>query len=393
MQKKNKLFYTIVFLIFSVTAVYFALGRDKEQNDAPNPRAVETMTVQSQTTRPGGGLTGIVIPCREAKLGFQVSGRIQGPVLDEGTLVEEGAVLASLDPADYQAQAEAAGAATEAARAGIEQAAALLEQAGAAYQKAQQDYDRIKSLYEAKAVSKAQLDDAGTQLSVAAAKYREAQSGYNEGQGASVSDYHRAQAVASQSRLQLSHTRLIAPFKGTVLKKAGESGEIVSAGTPVYVIGDLDQIKIEVTVAAIELNNWQAGDPVDVTSPDQPGRNWPGEVTLVHPAVDSGTGTFLIEVQADNPGHVLKPGMVARVASRRQTPAAVWVPVGALVKRGAEVTVFVVRDEQSFAKTIVTGETIGNQIEVITGLDPGEELVVRGALYLHDGDPVLRQKS
>ncbi|MDF9408657.1 efflux RND transporter periplasmic adaptor subunit [Pelotomaculum isophthalicicum JI] len=392
MQKKRFL-YIIITLSFLVAAAYFAMERKKDFTGAPNPRAVETMTVQAQTTRSGGGLAGIVKPFKEAKLGFQVSGRIQGPVLDEGTLVEEGSVLASLDPADYQAQVEAAGAATEAARAGIEQAAAVLGQAEAAYRKAQQDYERVKSLYEAKAVSKAQFDDAGTQLSVAAAKYHEAQSGYNEGQGASVSDYHKAQALASQSRLQLSHTKLTAPFKGTVLKKAGEVGEMVSAGTPVYVIGDLDRIKIEVTVAAAELNNWQASDPVDVTSPDQPGRNWPGEVTLVHPAADSQTGTFLIEVSVDNPGHLLKPGMVARVASRRQTRATVWVPVGALVKRGSEVTVFVIRDDKSFTKKITTGDTIGNQIEITSGLDPGEELVVRGALYLHDGDPVLRQKS
>lgn len=391
-MREKFLYGLLVIALIGLTA-YFALHKNTDQTGAPSPRAVETIAVQVQTTRPGGGLAGIVMPSRQAKLGFQVGGRLQGPLLDEGTTVEEGADLASLDPADYQVQAEAAGAATEAARAGIQQAAALLEQADAAYQKAQLDYERVKNLYEAQAVSRAQFDDAGTHLSLAAAKYHEAQSAYFEGQGASVSDYQRAQAQAGLSRLQLSHTGLKAPFKGTILKKLGESGEMVSAGTPVYVIGDIDQVKVEVTLAAAALKDWQVGDPVDVTSPDLPGQSWTGAVSQVNPAVDTQTGTFLMEVKLDNPGHTLKPGMVARVVSRRQTGAALWIPVGALVKRGSDVTVFVVRDDKSYVRNITTGETAGNLIEVVDGLEPGEELVVRGALYLHDGDPVLRQKS
>jgi multidrug efflux pump subunit AcrA (membrane-fusion protein) len=390
---QKKILYGVLIIVLIGATAYFALGKNKNTTGAPSPRAVETIDVQAQTTRPGGGLAGIVMPFRQAKLGFQVGGRLQGPLLAEGAAVEEGAVLASLNPADYQAQAAAAGAATEAARAGIQQAAALLDQAEAAYQKAQLDYNRVKSLYEANTISRAQFDDAGTQLSLAAAKYREAQSAYFEGQGASVSDYQRAEAQAGLYLLQLSHTSLKAPFKGTILKKLGESGEMFSAGAPVYVIGDLDQIKVEVTLAAAALKDWQAGDPVNVTSPDLPGQNWAGAVSQVNPAVDTQTGTFLMEVKVDNPGHALKPGMVARVASTRQTGAALWIPVGALVKRGSDVTVFVVRDDQSFARKITTGETAGNLIQVLEGLAPGEELVIRGALYLHDGDPVLRQKS
>ncbi|NLI14504.1 MAG: efflux RND transporter periplasmic adaptor subunit [Peptococcaceae bacterium] len=373
---RKKLLYGILIIALIGAAACFAIDKNKDSAGAPGPRAVETIAVQAQTTRPGGGLAGIVMPARQAKLGFQVGGRLQGQLLAEGTAVEEGAVLASLDPADYQAQA-----------------AALLDQAEAAYQKAQLDYNRAKSLYEANTISRAQFDDAGTQLSLAAAKYREAQSAYFEGQGASVSDYQRAEAQAGLYMLQLSHTSLTAPFKGVILKKLGESGEMVGAGAPVYVIGDLDQVKVEVTLAAAALKDWQAGDPVTVTSPDLPGQSWTGAVSQVNPAADTQTGTFLMEVKVDNPGQALKPGMVARVTSTRQTGAALWIPVGALVKRGSDVTVFVIRDNQSFARKITTGETAGNLIQVLDGLAPGEELVIRGALYLHDGDPVLRQKS
>lgn len=393
MWKKRKFLYVIMVIALFVLAAVYVLGSKKNNVDVPNPRAVETIVVQDQTLRPGGGLAGIVMPLREAKLGFQVGGRLQGPMLEEGTSVQEGMVLAALDPADYQVQAEAAGAVTEAARAGVEQARAVLEQAGAAKQKAQQDYNRAKSLFESGAVSRAQYDDAETQLLVVSAKYREAQAAYNDGQGASVADYQKARALANQSQLQLSHTELKAPFKGTILKKLAESGEMVSSGYPVYVIGELDQIKVEVTIAAGELKDWQAGDPVKVTSPDLPGRNWQGAVSLIHPSVDQETGTFLMEVSVENPDHALKPGMVASMAGLRQTRPAVWIPLGAMIKRGAEVTVFVVRDEKSVAKKITTGETAGNQIEVTAGLEPGEELVVRGALYLHNGDPVLRQKT
>lgn len=380
----------LVIVIFGLAA-YFIIDRNKQTAQIPGPRAVETSIVLSQTTNQGGGLAGIVLPSQQSRLGFQVAGWIQGLLLEEGTEVDEGTTLATLDPADYRAQAEAAEAAAAAARAGIDQAAALLDQADAAYQKARLDYERAESLYGANAISKAQFDDAGTQLSLAAAKYRQAQSAYFEGRGASVADYERARAQAGLTLLQLSYTNLKAPFKGTILKKFGESGEMAGAGAPVYVIGNLDQVKVEVTLAAAALLDWQAGDPVDVSSPDLPGQSWTGTVDLINPAVDTQTGTFLMEVKLDNPGHALKPGMVARVFSRIQTETAVWIPVGALVKRDPTVTVFVVRDDQCYARDIKTGVANGNLIEIVEGLTPGEELVVRGALYLHDGDPVLRQ--
>ncbi|OPZ71281.1 MAG: hypothetical protein BWY80_01360 [Firmicutes bacterium ADurb.Bin456] len=100
-----------------------------------------------------------------------------------------------------------------------------------------------------------------------------------------------------------------------------------------------------------------------------------------------------MEVKLDNPGHALRPGMVARVVNQRQTGTAVWIPVGALVKRGPIVSVFVVRNDHCYTRHIKIGDTAGNLVEVVEGLAPGEELVVRGALYLHDGDPVLKQNS
>ncbi len=382
----------LVVAVFGLAAGMIMV-KNKQTTGMPGPRAVETAIVQSRTTDPGSGLAGIVLAERQARLGFQVAGRIQGSLLDEGTEVGEGTTLATLDPADYQAQVDAAAAGAEAARAGIDQAAALLEQADAACRKAQLDYERAESLYQANAIAKAQFDDAATQLSLAAAKYRQAQAAYFEGAGASVADYERARAQAGLIQLQLSHTSLKAPFKGTILKKLVESGEMAGAGAPVYVIGNLDQVKVEVTLAAAALKDWQIGDPVDVAAPDLPGRSWTGAVKRISPAVDSQTGTFLMEVELDNPDHALKPGMVASVASRRQMESSIWIPVGALVKRGPLVTVFVVCGDQSYSREIKTGSASGNLIEVVEGLAPGEELVVRGALYLHDGDPVLRQNS
>jgi len=381
------------FTILAVLVVAYFLGSNKDKTNTPGPRAVETVIVKAQDLRPGRSLAGIVKPLKEAKLAFQVGGRLRGSIPAEGTPVAEGMSLASIDPADYQTQAEAAAAQVEVAQAGIQQASAVLEQARASYQKAQLDFDRIKSLYEAGAVSKAQYDDAGTQLAVASARNTEAQAAYHDGEGASVADYHKAQAMASQSRLQIGHTSLKAPFKGTVLMKMGEYGEMVSPGSPVVVIGFLDEVKIENTLSASELKDWQEGDPVKVTSPDLPDRTWEGTVQRIHPAVDQQTGTFLLEVSVANQDHALKPGMVARAESRRVTEAAVWIPLGALVKRGPETTVFVIRDGKSFSRKITAGEISGNEICVQTGLSPEEELVIRGALYLHDGDLVLPQKS
>ncbi len=381
-----------VFTILAVLAIAYLLGGNKDKTTTLSPRAVETVTVKARDQRPGVSLAGIVKPLEEAKLSFQVGGRLRGTVLAEGTPVVKGTVLASLDPVDYQVQAEAASAQVEAARAGIQQAGAILEQAKASYQKAQLDFDRIKSLYEAGAVSTAQYDDAGTQLAVASAHYTEAQAAYHDGEGASVANYRKAQAMASQSRLQIEHTVLKAPFNGTVLKKMGEDGEMVSAGYPVIIIGSLDKIKIETTLSASELKEWQEEDPVKATSPDLPDRTWKGTVQRIYPAVDQQTGTFLMEVSVANQDHAFKPGMVARVESLRLTKATVWIPVGALVKRGSEVNVFVIRDGKSVSRKITTGEMSGNQIHVLEGLNPGEELVIRGALYLHDGDTVLSQK-
>lgn len=310
--------------------------------------------------------TGMVEPWQEAKLSFQVPGKIAGGPVEEGLMVTAGAELARLDSSDYRAQADTA-------RYQLDLAEVELDRAGA-------DLERSEKLFASGAIPQKALDDARYAFRAASAK---------AGQAASA---------LRQAGLMVEHSALTAPFSGKVLKKLCHRGEMVAAGTPVLVLGQLDPVKVTVTVPASQVDNWAEGSGAWVAAggitsatTDGGGQKLKAVVHRVSPGAEGLTGAFRVDLKVDNPGQALRPGQVVNVSRQVKTRAGLWVPLKSVVSRGQELKyVFVLgSDGKSVAlRPVKLGPVAGDRVEIVSGLESGSRVVVLMPEDLRDGDRV-----
>jgi membrane fusion protein (multidrug efflux system) len=267
---------------------------------------------------------GHIIPILPKVGGFVTEVRV-----DENRSVKAGDTLVVLDDRDYRARLAQADADLAVALAGVSnrarvgQAEAQVEQAQANALKAHADLDRLRPLALQDIVSKQQLDAAEAAASAADAALAAAQAGLL----AADARVGAARAARDQAALNLSYTRLTAPFFGVVSKKTVELGQLVQPGQPLMSVVPLDDVWITANLKETEIENVKPGEPVDFTVDAYPGLHFRGHVESLSPATgarfsllppDNATGNFTkvvqrvpVRVRPDkvDPAHPLRPGM------------------------------------------------------------------------------------
>jgi len=363
----------------TVVALVLGLGacRRKEQaSTGPSAAAVRVADVRRGTIRETLSATGMIAARKEAKLSFKAPGRIETIAVAAGQEVRKGDVLARLDQSDFLAGLRQAEAGLETARAGIAQAEAQVALARVALR-------RMKGLYADESIPKSQLDDVQAKSDMAAAGLMAAKA--QEGQAA---------AGLEAARNQLSNTVLRAPFDGVVASKFGSVGETVGPGVPILVLADLTAAIAKFDLPESAYGKVRVGTRVDIRVDSYAGRPpFAGRVTTKAPAVDPRSRKFALEVEIPNADedHKLVSGMFARIeVVTAERSEALLVPVRALVGQGnpGEVTVFVVEDNRARPRDIRTGLRDGENVEVISGLEAGEPVIVDGNIGLTDGSAI-----
>jgi membrane fusion protein (multidrug efflux system) len=267
---------------------------------------------------------GHIIPILPKVGGFVTEVRVE-----ENRSVKAGDTLVVLDDRDYRARLAQASADLAVALAGVSnrarvgQAEAQVEQAQANALKAHADLDRLRPLALQDIVSKQQLDAAEAAASAADAALAAAQAGLL----AADARVGAARAARDQAALNLSYTRLTAPFFGVVSKKTVELGQLVQPGQPLMSVVPLDDVWITANLKETEIENVKPGEPVDFTVDAYPGLHFRGHVQSLSPATgarfsllppDNATGNFTkvvqrvpVRVRPDkvDPAHPLRPGM------------------------------------------------------------------------------------
>jgi membrane fusion protein (multidrug efflux system) len=267
---------------------------------------------------------GHIIPILPKVGGFVTEVRV-----DENRPVKAGDTLVVLDDRDYRARLAQADADLAVALAGVSnrarvgQAEAQVEQAQANALKAHADLDRMRPLALQDIVSKQQLDAAEAAASAADAALAAAQAGLL----AADARVGAARAARDQAALNLSYTRLTAPFFGVVSKKTVELGQLVQPGQPLMSVVPLDDVWITANLKETEIENVKPGEPVDFTVDAYPRLHFRGHVESLSPATgarfsllppDNATGNFTkvvqrvpVRIRSDkvDPAHPLRPGM------------------------------------------------------------------------------------
>ncbi len=282
------------------------------------------------------------IEATETDLSFKVRGTIINLPVIEGSSVERGAVIAALEDHDLRQQAALADASLKVAQAKLNELlagsrpqeikAALeqLNQAESDLDRARKDFERVKILYEQQLAPASSMDNAEAAYHIAEAAATRARQLYElVKEGPRQEEIASARALVEQARqnlelakVQVGYATLMAPISGVVLVKSTEVGEVVSPGTPVVTLGDIDHVWLRAYVSEADLGRITWGQGVEVTTDAFPGKRYHGTIGYiaseaeftpksVQTQKERVTLVYRIKVNLDNPNRELKPGMPA----------------------------------------------------------------------------------
>lgn len=239
--------------------------------------------------------------------------------------------------------------------------AARLEQAEAALQQAERDWKRTSTLFDQQSVTRAEQDAVEARQRV-------------------------AKGAVTEARAMMSYVEVVAPFDGVVTKKWVDVGDLAAPGKPLISIEDSSVLQLEADVPQSIASHVQR-DVHLVVRVDGVTGELIGTVSEIAPSADSVSRTFQIKVDlAEQPG--LSSGQFARLLVPVGESRSLRVPAAAVVQRGQLEIVFVVVNQHAQLRLIKTGQRFGDAVEVLSGLDAGDSVVIEGAAQLTDGQPV-----
>lgn len=182
---------------------------------------------------------------------------------------------------------------------------------------------------------------------------------------------------------------LRAPRGGEIAEKMVTAGQAVRAGDNLFLIADRSRLWVDLAVFEMDARAVRIGTPVELVVDVLPGRIYRGRITFIQPTVDEKTRTLTARVEVENADGALRPGMNAVAMVKPASRPVVTVPVGAVLPTGTSTIVFVNRGDGRFApRQVVTGARTDSLVEIVSGLEPGDE-VVASAAYLLDSESNL----
>ena len=329
--------------------------------------------------------TGYVVARRMATVSAKVPGKVREVLIEEGQRVEPGQVIATLDPIDAEQQRTLSASQLQAARS---QAAGVQAQ----LKEAEANAARLGALIGQKLVSRAQYEQAIAQRDSLRAQLATAQ--------------RNAQVAADGLRISaqgVDNTIVRAPFAGVVIAKAAQPGEIVSpmaAGggftrTGIGTIVDMDSLEVEVEVGEAFIGRVKPGMPTETVLNAYQDWKIPGKVIAIIPAADRGKATVKVRVGIDAKDARIVPDMGARVSFLEEAKPVqadvkpgVLVPAAAIVERDGKDVAFAIDGEAVQQRTLKLGRTLGDDREVLEGLNGGDAVVLDPPERLADGSRV-----
>jgi RND family efflux transporter MFP subunit len=203
-----------------------------------------------------------------------------------------------------------------------------------------------------------------------------------------LADYEGARAALEGTRIQLGYTEIRAPFDGLIVARYVHLAEQVGVNSPLFRISDFDPLLCPIQVPERELPRLRAGQEAYLTVEAWPGERFGAHVLRIRPVVDADTGTIRVTLEVRTQGR-LRPGMFARVFVQTATrPDALVIPRAALSLESIGDTVYVAEGDRASRREVSLGYQEGDYVEVLSGVEETEMVVVVGQDGLGDGTPV-----
>ena len=334
------IFRSIVAAAAVIMAVSCGNTASKDAQQAANAMADEapTVAVEQVSVREVPQLatyTSTVQAYVKNNISPQMSGRITKINVEIGDNVTKGQVLAEMDKTSLlQAQLQLQNQAVE--------------------------LQRLKTLYEAGAISK--------------------------------SDYEAVELAYNVAKTQVENleenTILCSPVNGVVTARNYDAGDMYAMSAPIYTVEQIKPVKLLVAISESDYTKVKKGDSVEITADAVPDMTFYGKVEKIYPTIDPATRTFTIEVVVNNNYTTLRPGMFARVTITFGSNNSVVIPDVAVVKQqgSGERFVYVLNSDNTVTyQKVVLGRRMGAEYEVLEGLSDGAKIVTGGQIRLKDG--------
>lgn len=331
-------------LVACAVAAILAGCQRHEESKSTGP-ILPTVAVRVQTVEPKKHVSmeetvGTVRSKTHAVIEAKVPGRIDKMLVTPGQTVKAGDLLARLDAQEIRAK---------------------LDQALAVQQQAQSDLKRYQVLLESAAATQAEFDAVQARARVADGAVREA-------------------------RTMLGYTDVVAPFDGVVTRKQADVGDLAAPGKPLLEMEDPVHLRLEADVPEAIIGGVKFGGQMAVRVSSVAGQ-LQGTVSEIAPAADPNSRTF--RVKLDLPTEAgLRAGQFGRVAVPVAETTALCVPATAVLRRGEMELVFVVANQRAELRLVKAGRRVGDEIEIVSGLTAGEQVVTAPPMTMVDGQPV-----
>jgi membrane fusion protein, multidrug efflux system len=348
-------------LVVALLGAALSACNDHSANSAKPAAFVRTEIVQLRDRQASVTLTGEVQPRFRADLSFRVSGRVTERFVDVGANVDAGEVLARLDPAEQQADVDAATAAVAAAESQL--------------RVAQANFDRQTALLANRFTTQVAFDQAQEALRSA------------------ESTLEAAQAQLGTAKDALGYTELRAGAAGVITTRSLEVGQVVQAAQPVFTLAqDGDRDAVFDVYESIFFGDF-SGDKISLALIADPSVTATGSVREVSPAIDPKNSTVRVKVTIQNPPAAMTLGRAVSGTAKAKPVAQITVPWTALMSSGLKPAVWIVDPATKTAslKAVDIGSYEAGAVLIKGGLEPGERVVVDGGKLLSFGEPVIEE--
>ncbi len=329
---------------WAVLAALLTAGCHQESQPAAREMlptaAVTTVKVTTAPHATFEEIPGTVVPRVKSVLEAKVVGRIVSLTAESGQAIQAGQTLLKIDAPEIQARAD---------------------QALAALKLAEQENQRTQNLFARQAATRSEVDAVTAQL-------------------------NQARAAAAEANVMLGYLSVGAPFDGVVSRKLVDVGDLAAPGKPLIEIEQPTGKRFEAAIPETLIGQVKPGATLNLRF-DGVAEPVAATVSEIDPAGDPANRSW--RVKLDLPASAnFRSGTFGRVAVPRDASSAIVIPLSALIQRGQLEQVFVVAGGQASLRLVKTGRTVAGNVEILSGLEADESVVVNPAADLKDGQPV-----
>lgn len=318
----------------------------------PPPATVAAAGVQTEHWQPYLEAVGSLVASRGILVTTEVAGKVSDILFESGQQVEAGTLLLQLDSSVDRAE---------------------LKGIVAERRLAEQQYKRREELLDSKTISRSDVDEARLRV-----------------------DNAKAQVATRQAII--GKMNITAPFAGWLGIRQVDLGEYLQPGAAIVPLDTLDPIYVDFSLPERYLDQISVGQSMEITVRAFPDEMFAGQISAINPGIDPGTRSLRIRATLENPQERLHPGMFAEVRTvLPQRPAVLTLPQTAITYNPYGDSVFVIQESESgtsvLRRQIETGDVRNGRIEVVSGLEAGEQVVTVGHVKLRNDQAVVIDNS